>query len=70
MDDEWNRGNDKVEFYKVDKHFWCANLGQNWLSRFRSTENDRIVYIHIYNFSYVTLSTEFSFFDFKHISQY
>ncbi len=26
---------DKVEFYKVDKRFWQALLGQNWRSTFR-----------------------------------
>ncbi len=25
---------------KVDKHFWRVNLGQNWRSSLRSTEND------------------------------
>jgi len=31
---------DEVKFYKVDKRFWRANLGQNWRLRSRSTEND------------------------------
>jgi len=64
------RGRDKVEFYEVDKHFWHANSGQNWLLRFRSTENDYIVFVDIYNSSYVDLKNWIFFVDFKHISQY
>jgi hypothetical protein len=60
---------DKVKFYKVDKHFWCANLGQNWLSCFRSTENDYVIYVNIYNFSYVDLIKWIFFVDFKRIRQ-
>jgi len=33
-------GHVKVKFFEVDKHFWCVNLGQNWRSSLRSTEND------------------------------
>ncbi len=61
---------DKVKFYKVDKHFWRANLGQNLLSRFRLTEINYVVHVDIYNFSYVNLKIWIFFVDFKHISQY
>jgi len=30
-------GRDKVEFFKVDKHFWRTFLGWNWTLRFRLT---------------------------------
>jgi hypothetical protein len=43
----------KVEFYKVDKRFWHANLSRNWKLHFRLMHFDYIVYVDIYNFSYV-----------------
>ncbi len=33
-------GRVKVEFLKVDKHFWHVKLGQNWRSSLRLTDFD------------------------------
>ncbi len=40
-------GRDKVEFYKVDKHFWLLFLGQNCGLHFRSTQIDLDLYVDI-----------------------
>jgi len=33
-------GRDKVEFFKVNKHFWRTFLSWNWRLRFMTTENE------------------------------
>ncbi len=38
---------DEVEFSKVDKRSWRANLGWNWRSCSRSTENDLGLIVNI-----------------------
>ena len=38
-------GRVKVDFFKVDTHFWRVDLGRNWISRLRSTRFDYVIYV-------------------------
>ena len=38
-------GRVKVDFFKVDKRFWCVDLGQNWAMSLMSTRFDYVIYV-------------------------